>query len=150
MARRAREVDNLKIIEKIPIFSGLSLSQVKRLLDAGETRRFETGRTLCREAEKSTDLFILMGGEVAVQVGQNEMARVTPVEVIGEMGVITTQPRSATVEVVRTATAIVISKIHFDQILKSDHELAAKLYKNVIEAMGKRLRNANEMTSSLI
>lgn len=91
-----------------------------------------------------------MGGEVAVQVSRSEMARITPVKVIGEMGVITTQPRSATVEVTQACTAIVISKIHFDQIHKSDHELAAKLYKNVIEAMGKRLRNANELTSMLI
>jgi CRP-like cAMP-binding protein len=150
MAKRAREVDNLKIIEKIPIFRGLSLGQVKRLLDAGETRKFGIGQTLCRQEDKSTDLFILMVGEVAVQVSRSEMARITPVEVIGEMGVITTQPRSATVEATKACTAIVISKIHFDQILKSDHELAAKLYKNVIEAMGRRLRNANEITSTLI
>ncbi len=161
MARRSRKADNLKIIEKIPIFRGLSLGQVKRLLDAGETRRFRVGEVLCRQDDKSTDLFILMSGEVAVHVKQEEVARMEPVELIGEMGMVTTQPRSATVAATKISTAIAISKIHFDQILKSDQELAAKFYKNMIETLCQRLRRANdhwrqghspseEITSSLI
>ena len=161
MARRSHKTDNLKIIEKIPIFRGLALSQVKRLLDAGETRQFRVGEVLCRQDDKSTDLFILMSGEVAVRVEQEEVARMAPVELIGEMGVVTTQPRSATVEATRISTAIAISKIHFDQILKSDQELATKFYKNMIETLCQRLRKANdhwhqghspseEITSSLI
>ena len=144
MARTQSGLDNIKILEKIPIFRGLSVNQVKRLLEGGEVKKFDQDQTLCREGDKSTDLFILTSGEVAVQINRSEIARIRPVELIGEMGVVTVQPRSATVVAIKTSMAIVITKIQFDQILKSDPELAAKLYKNMVGSLCSRLRDANQ------
>tara|TARA_B100000029_G_C17083772_1_gene781548 strand:+ start:139 stop:594 length:456 start_codon:yes stop_codon:yes gene_type:complete len=135
--------DNLKIIEKIPFFQALSPNQVHQLLDAGRMLTYEKGHLLCREGDKSTDMFILLAGELAVKKNSTTLASVKPVEVVGEMGLISGQPRSATVEVSRNATLIILNKLKFDVTLKKDSDAAAKVYKNILATVCNRLREAN-------
>ena len=135
--------DNLKIIEKIPLFQGLSLNQVRQLLDAGQMTNYQKDSVLCKEGDKSTDMFILLAGELAIKKKNTELARVTPVEIVGEMGLVTSQPRSALVEVTKYATLILINKMKFDVILKKDADAAAKIYRNMLSSVCNKLREAN-------
>ena len=147
MARKATPSDNLKIIEKIPLFRGLSLNQVHQLLDASQMTTYPKDRLLCLEGDKSTDMFILLAGQLVVRKEDVELARVTPVEVIGEMGMVTSQPRSATVQVVEEATVLWISKMKFEVVLKNDADAAAKIYRNMLVTLCQRLRETNARLS---
>ena len=42
----------LKIIEKIPLFQGLSLNQVRQLLNSGQMVNYQKGKILCKEGDK--------------------------------------------------------------------------------------------------
>ena len=141
---KASIADNLKVIEKIPLFQGLSPNQVRQLLDAGQMTSFEKGHVLCREGDKSTDMYILLAGEAAVKRKDISLATVHPVEVIGEMGLISGQPRSAKVEVTRNATMIILNKLKFDVALKKDADSAAKVFRNMLRTVCNRLREAND------
>ena len=136
--------DNLKVIEKIPLFQGLSPNQVRQVLDTGQITTFEKGHVLCREGDKSTEMYILLAGEVSVRRNDVTLATVQPVEVIGEMGLISGQPRSAKVEATRNATLIVLNKLTFDVALKKDADSAAKVFRNMLKTVCHRLRDAND------
>ena len=84
-------------------------------------------------------MFILVSGELAVKNGDVELSRIRPVDVVGEMGVITGMPRSATIEVAEDATLIAIRKMVFDLLIKKDIDLAGKVYKNVFESLCRKL-----------
>ena len=141
---KASIADNLKVIEKIPLFQGLSPNQVRQLLDAGQMKTCERGHILCREGDKSTDMYILLAGEVSVRRKDVTLATVQPVEVIGEMGLVSGQPRSAKVEVTRNATLICLNKLTFDVALKKDADSAAKVFRNMLKTVCHRLRDAND------
>ena len=104
---------------------------------------FEEGHVLCKDGDKSTSMFILLAGELAVKVGDEEIARVPPVDIVGEMGVVTNEPRCATIVVTQEATVMVIGKMQFDVLLKNDLDMAAKVYKNMLGSISRKLRENN-------
>ena len=139
----ASSSENTRIIEKIPFFQGLSPRQVQAVLHAGQVAKHAKGEVLCRKGDKSTEIFILLSGELSIRNGDVELARVKPVEIVGEMGAVTGQPRCATVEVAEHAALIVIGKIKFDVLLKNDVEMAAKVYKTMLDSLSQKLRENN-------
>ena len=143
MTRKMPLADRLRIIEKVPFFHGLSPEQVQSLLRAGETKKYENGYLLCRAGSKSTEMFVLLAGELVIKADGVELARIEPVDIVGEMGMVTSQPRCADIEVDQGATVILIKKMTFDMALKADVALAARIYKNMLDALCQRLRHNN-------
>lgn len=66
-----------------------------------------------------------------------------PVTTVGEMGVITGQPRSATVEVTKSSAIFTIQKSQFDTALKEEADIQAKVYRAIIDVLAGKLNNDN-------
>ena len=90
------QADNAKVIEKIPLFRGLSHHQVQQILKAGKLKAYGKGKFLFKDGAKSTEMYVVLAGELTVREGAVELARIQPVEIVGEMGVITSPSDSAT------------------------------------------------------
>ena len=73
----------------------------RRLLDAAEARTYADGDTVMAEGDPGDALFIIVNGIASVVAddlgSEKEVAELTDGAFFGEMGVITDQPRSATV-----------------------------------------------------
>jgi CRP-like cAMP-binding protein len=139
---------NLKIAEKIPFFRGLSPHQVQQVLHAGQMISHEPGKRLCKNGENSREMFILLAGELVIKSETTDLAEIKPVEIVGEMGVVTNQPRSATIEVSQEATFLSITKIQFDILMKNDIDMAVKIYRNLLESLCQKLRDNNVRLSA--
>jgi len=139
---------HLAIVQKIPFIKSLSTHQAQQVLKAGnlETRPF--GNTLFRQGDKSQDLFILLSGELSVLDGNKEIAKIKPVDIVGEMGVVSGEPRSATVKVTTEATVISVSKIHLDVLLRNDVDMAARVFRNMLDSLISKLRNTNDLVAN--
>ncbi len=55
------------------------------------------------------------------------------------MDLITGQPRSATVSALRDSNLLVLRKVTFNRLMRSNGNLCVRVYRSVIEAMGQRL-----------
>ena len=55
------------------------------------------------------------------------------------MDLITGQPRSATVSALRDSNLLVLRKVTFNRLMRSNGKLCVRVYRSVIEAMGQRL-----------
>ncbi len=81
----------------MPLFCELDtesfIETVRRLV----ARKAKAGDTILKEGDKSDSLLMTASGHVRVLRGQNELAKLGPGTVIGEIGLITRAPRSATV-----------------------------------------------------
>ena len=131
------------VMGKIPAFKGFSFSQAFQFLRGGQNISCLQGQVLCREGGASTHMFILLAGALSIQVKKMAIARVEPVSVVGEMGLLTGMERCATIEVVEDATLIRISKETLGEVLGEKHELAAKFYQNMLDSLCRRLRQTN-------
>lgn len=72
------------------------------------TRTLVAGQVLIQEGDASDCLYIVRSGEFVVTQGQAEIERCGPGVVLGEVGVLTQQPRSATVMAVTEAVVEVL------------------------------------------
>jgi diguanylate cyclase (GGDEF)-like protein len=93
----------------IPLFDGLSRTQVHYILMAGALRTYEAGQVIMEKGEVSDSMYAVISGELDVVNVSDEarpdgasgirqfIARVRPGDVVGEMGMIRSCARSATV-----------------------------------------------------
>ena len=144
MANKVDLSRHFKAVEKIPLVRNLSMHQVQQVLKAGHLEMYPAEHVLCRYGENSTAMYILLAGELTVKDGSTELAVIQPVDIVGEMGVITNQPRSATIAVGQDATLISVRKMQLDVLLKSDVDMAARLYRNMLNSLSEKLRKNNQ------
>jgi diguanylate cyclase (GGDEF)-like protein len=93
----------------IPLFNGLSRTQVHYILMAGALKKFKTGEVLFRRGDPSDFMYAIISGALDVVEPMSEdddeetygtrkfINRLEPGELVGEMGLLRSAPRSATV-----------------------------------------------------
>ena len=134
----------IQLLKKIPLFDGLYPNQVRQLLSICHPKSLAEGDELCRSDTPSDEVYILLKGQLSVVTAEGlRVAAILPVTTVGEMGVITGQPRSATVEAVEESQVLSLKKAHFDALLDSDMDIAGHIYRNVIHILAGKLVNDN-------
>lgn len=140
----------VKVLQKIPIFKGLSPSNTAKILALCNHETYSEGHTLCLSKSPSDEMYILLTGGVSILNHEGvRVANILPVTTVCEMGVITGEPRSATVEVNTSSIIFVLSKKRFDFVLEQDMEVRATMYKNFVQVMAGKLQNDNSRMAEL-
>ena len=131
----------LHVLEKTATFQGLTLEQGKALLGICEVRKLSAGRVLYKEGEPSTEMFMLLSGRLAVRKGgRTVIAEIAPVDMVGEMGAITGQVRSAQVVALVDSMGLAVRKDRLDILLKRDADLDRKISKNIVGILCRKIR----------
>ncbi|CAN5404420.1 hypothetical protein BH09MYX1_BH09MYX1_64800 [soil metagenome] len=138
--KRARLL-NLKreVLAKMPIFARLSERELLRVMQAVEVRAFEDKGIVIKEGDKGDELFIVLTGNVRVSRGEQALTLLGPGEHVGEMALIRSVPRSATVSAEGPAELIAIRRQDFFEILRKEHELAVKMLWQFLGVLADRL-----------
>jgi acetolactate synthase-1/2/3 large subunit len=104
LSRRLGETPSLErtsLLKRVTIFSGIDSEQLEVIANYAEPRRFDAGATLCRQGETTDDVFFVYQGDADVLVQRNGQAEtvghIGPGDCVGEMAMLSGQPRSATV-----------------------------------------------------
>jgi len=151
--RRAVNRDSRKIIEymkKIPIFNGLEDSDYKSILHICSKRLIPADHYLCRAGDESHALYILIRGKLRVETGSGTLlAYIDTLGLVGEMGVFTDTPRSASVLAVDDSMVIRISKVELFELFKNNCPLGSRIFLNVIRDLALKLREDNEVIEEL-
>ena len=145
----------IQVINKIPLFGSLGPSQVQAVLGACSPKRFEEGDVLCAAGTPGDELFILLTGEAGVYSEDGtEVADISPIATIGEMSIATRQIRTSTIKDKQVSNVLSIKRVALDVALKNDTEAQARILRNVVEIMAKRMevdigRRRPDMTEKL-
>ena len=130
-----------KLKKTYPFFADLSQAEIVHLLRFCDRQVFPAGSVIFRRGAPGESFFLILSGEVIIQAGDREFARLGVGECFGEMGVIEKAPRSATVKAAERTLALCI-----DPGVLAGHEpaLSCKLLAKVARQLSARLREANE------
>jgi CRP-like cAMP-binding protein len=139
----------VKIIAKIPMFQGLTPGQVLEVLRAVESRTFSPKQVVCEVGSKSSEMYILLAGQLVVRSRDGmPLATIDPIVTVGEMGLITGHPRSATVTAVKTSNTLVLPKMKFDLLLRRSPEAGLTIFRNLIGTLTDRISENNKQVAS--
>lgn len=102
-----------EMLRKVPLFSGLSASELKLLAFTSELHCFAIGDVLMRQGDPADCAYVILEGEADVLAetkgGEFVIAVLGPNAVPGEIGVLTDAPRTATVRAKTPLKALRIS-----------------------------------------
>ena len=124
----------LKGVELFAKIPGEDLVQVARI--ATEVL-FETGETVMEQGEIGDCLFLIIEGTVRVANGDVEIARLGRNECVGEMSILDSEPRSASVYALNEVVALKISHDDFYDMM-DEH---AAIARGIITTLTHRLRD---------
>lgn len=136
-----------KYAEKIRIFNGLSAEEVEYILHCGKIVHFYDGQTVFHEGMLGSNLFIVLGGKIAIYSKKRIIARCVVGDAFGEMAVLNSKPRSATAAALEDVKLFTLDEREINQIL--DKAVAVKLLLNIIHVLSERLEAANSWVAKL-
>jgi CRP/FNR family cyclic AMP-dependent transcriptional regulator len=99
-------------LKAIPLFSQLSESEAHRLATFASETSIAEGQILMKEGDYSTELIAIEEGTADVIRGGRKLASLGEGDLIGEMGLIEREPRSA--DVIATSPMRVIKLTHWE------------------------------------
>lgn len=142
--QRARRVQlKREILARMALFRALNDREILRLMQVVEVVAFKDEDVIIREGDKGEELFIVLTGSVKVRRGGTLLATLGPGDHFGEMALIRSQPRSATVTSDLDSELMVVRRSDFFEILRSEHQLAVKLLWQFLTVLGDRLDETN-------
>jgi len=109
--------------------------------DSDHLVSFSAGTTVLREGEPGDHMFVVMEGELAITIHGKVVALAGPGEIVGEMALINSQTRSATVVAETDCVLADIDRSSFDSLLKYVPDFTT----HVLNVLAGRLSSAYEM-----
>ena len=117
-----------------PLFAGLSQEALEKLVQQLTLVHLGGGEVLFREGDPGDALYVIVEGEVAVLAEgppRVEMARLSAGSFIGEVALMTDQPRSATVQAIADAELLRIDRKTLSSVLSTHGEVLAAVLRFV-------------------
>ncbi|MBI4662167.1 MAG: cyclic nucleotide-binding domain-containing protein [Verrucomicrobia bacterium] len=134
----------------VSLFGGLNEDAVKLLEEEAQRVLAGAGDTILQEGEPGNDLFLIESGSVRIckkcgQPGETELDRLGPGEFFGEMCILETLPRSATVQATSDVVLLRISSMTFYHLHQRLPDQFSLLLLNVARDLSRRLRRLDEI-----
>ena len=138
-------LDRILLLREVPIFSELSPEDLERIAEVAGEELYSNQALLCSEGELGNTLFVIAAGKVDVikKNGNAEIVLATRYEgeFVGEMAILESAPRSASLKAHGDVRVLVIDGDAFNTILFERPEVAVA----VLRKMSTRVRELNEM-----
>jgi CRP/FNR family cyclic AMP-dependent transcriptional regulator len=137
-------------LQNVPIFAGLNQSALNLLWERAKEIKTPAGGVVVREGEAGNRLFLVGEGQVRVckhfgQPDELELATLAPGNFFGEMCILETLPRSATVQAVTDATLFALTSLVFYHLYEAMPAQHSILVLNIARDVSRRLRHLDEV-----
>jgi CRP/FNR family cyclic AMP-dependent transcriptional regulator len=132
-------------LRSITLFKDLDKNELEIVHKRVFEQSVKKDSILFMEGTRGEFLYIIISGRVEIikKTKDNEemiLATMGANEIIGEMSLIDSEPRTATARTSEDSVLIVITKQNFNEILHSDPRIAAKILMSLLKVINKRLR----------
>ena len=132
------------LLEQVPLFSGLSRRQLRRLAEHADIVSFREREAIVEAGQAGGTFYVMLEGEAKVVRGSKTVGRLEPGEFFGEISLLDGGPRTATVLAETPVSAIRIFKRSFDRVVSEEPAVAAK----ILTVVARRLREAEKTFSA--
>ena len=137
-ARRGARDPKVERLSQVQLFSACSKQDLSRIAALAEEVEVPAGRVLMRQGDLGREAFVIADGRAKVTIRGKRSAKLGPGECFGEMALLHSAPRSATVTAESEMQLFVLSSRQFSALIES----VPGVGRRVLAALAERLREA--------
>ncbi len=130
-------------LSSLPFFRNLEPRELLQVQAIARVRDEIDGTEIITEGTPGDAMFVLMAGACVVRKGDTPLATIEPGEHFGEMALVESAPRSASVEVQGGARLLEISRPDLFRLLRESKDIGMKLLWNIVTVLAQRLRDTS-------
>ncbi|MCX8064435.1 MAG: cyclic nucleotide-binding domain-containing protein [Candidatus Hydrogenedentes bacterium] len=127
------------------IFREIPEKDVDRILTEGIIVSYNKDEVIFYEGSEGSHIYVILEGSVGIYKEDRLIAELCTGECIGEMGILTKRPRSATAKSLSKTKLLVVSENTLNKMLHK--KVAIKFLLNIIFILSERIRILNEKTT---
>ncbi|TMK14233.1 MAG: cyclic nucleotide-binding domain-containing protein [Actinobacteria bacterium] len=125
--RRARSAGRLALLAEAPLFEGLAKTELRRIAKVSGARTFDPGDELVKEGVPGRIFYIVVEGRARNVRRGRTIGLAGPGDSFGEMAILTTAPRSASVVAETPMEVLTLSGADLRTILLDEPRIAVRL-----------------------
>ena len=125
-----------ELLQRVPLFSSLSPSQLEVLARSFRERTFSAGSEVTTEGENGVGFFVIESGSATVSVAGEERRTLGAGDYFGELALIDMSPRSATIVADDYLRCWGLTSWEFRPLVESNAQIAWAL----LQQLAQRLR----------
>jgi len=111
----------------------------------GDAKSFAPGQYIFKAGDRGDTMYVVLEGEIEIQVGSTTVEIAGPGSIVGEMALIDNEPRSATVVAKTPCRLVTVDQGQFQYIVSEGPFFALQ----VMKVMADRLRKTNARLASI-
>jgi HEAT repeat protein len=142
-------MERILFLKRVPLFANFSPADLKQVAAISQEASFSDGTAIVRQGEEGDVMFIVVSGEVLVSATQGHreivLARRKPGEYVGEMALISKEPRIATLTAIGNVHTLCIDQKSFESLLRDRPDVSLA----VIQILCKRLKEVHSEVMDL-
>jgi CRP-like cAMP-binding protein len=123
-------------LESVPLFAQLSRKDRERVSRSADEVDVAEGTLLVREGDFAYEFFAIRSGTASVEQDGKEVAKLGPGDYFGEIALLETERRTASVRAVTPMRLIVMTGPDLRNLMHDTPELAAQIRSTIRERMG--------------
>ncbi len=140
-----RQSEKMDVLQKVPIFQGLSARHLRLIAREAEELQGPAGKMLARQGDMGREFILILDGSARVEVDGKQIARLGPGDFFGEMSLLDGKLRAASVI---ADTRLVYLVIHWGAFLRLLERVPGLSRKLLVVLCG-RLRDADAKLAAM-
>jgi CRP/FNR family cyclic AMP-dependent transcriptional regulator len=134
------------VLARVPFFAGVAVEELELLASSLQRRSVRAGKTVFRQDDPGSSLYVIESGVVKVQRTSPEgkeviLAILGPGDFFGELALLDGEPRSADAVAKEDTALLVLERDDFLAFLDKEPAVATKL----LAALSRRLRRTDQL-----
>ncbi|HEU4356784.1 MAG TPA: cyclic nucleotide-binding domain-containing protein, partial [Actinomycetota bacterium] len=121
-------MERVLFLRKVPLFADLSPADLERVAGLAEDHGYADAEVIAAEGEAGDELHIVVEGTIRVirdgDGSEHELARRTTGDVVGEMSIVTQEPRMATLVAEGDVRTVTLGRREFESMLRERPSIA--------------------------
>jgi CRP/FNR family cyclic AMP-dependent transcriptional regulator len=143
--------EEVELLKGVPLFAKLEPAKLKLLAFTSERLTFAPGLDVCRQGEMGDAMYVVLGGTADIIIdtatGPLRVAELKKNGFFGEIAILLDVPRTATVTVRETLTALKITKEQFFRMVTEIPTMAVEIMRELAHRLDDTNRQLSEMTA---
>lgn len=130
-------------LQQIYIFHHVTFRELSKLMSVMNIVHYDAGETVIQEGSTSNQLYIVLEGKLSISRGKKEIRVLGSGDHVGEMALLSDQPRSATAITTEPTRLLMVERDDLFKLMREEPVIGVKLLWNLSRGLSTRLDATN-------